>query len=589
MSLKPHLSQTQLEMYAKCPAAWERRYVNGEIIPPGVAALKGSGVHGAAEQNFRQKITSHVDLPVADIADLAAAAFDARVERESVKLDPEEKSRGKRKVLGEAKDATVKMAKFHAYEQAPSYQPILVEERVRIGLPGAHDLVVILDLADELDRVVDFKNGKKRHSQADVDSSVQLSVEAVGFQAITKRPAKELVLDTIVTGSKQLERHKLTTTRDRDDRMALAHRVDAVSRAIQTGIFPPATPGAWWCLSMDTEILTQRGWMGPDTIRQTDLAMTFNRYSHLLEWQQPTAFIRKPWGKPMVTYDGRGLKFSVTPDHRMLVRTMGRGLWRETLAQDIKGKGSIAYPVAAYMARSSTPRNDDELALSGWMCAEGHFRNESAMIEIAQSRNSPFWVEIESLLRRMQLEFSTWDHPGKPNTSCFRIRSEDSRVVRTAIQSSKSIPNWLWDADGRQFRVWLTAFMKGDGSTSIRQYGDATYSVGQKDESFIDELQALCITHRMSAVKSETRRVSSSGGQISTLTVMDGITERIPEPAAAKKHFIEATSDEVWCVTVPNGFIMTRYRGRTLITGNCSPKWCGYHATCPFVNGKRGS
>lgn len=244
---KPHLSQTQINLHNKCPAAYERRYVNGEIIPPGVSQLKGSGVHAAAENNFRQKITSHIDLPVDDMADMAVSQFEQRVAQEGVSLDPDEKSRGKLKVLGEAKDATVRMAKFHAYEQAPSYQPVLVEERVRIGLPGAHDLVVILDLADDRDRIVDFKNGKKRYSQADVDSSVQLSVEAAGFQAITTRRPKALVLDTIVTGARQFERHKLTTTRDRDDRLALAHRVDAVSRAIQTGIFPPAAPGVWWC------------------------------------------------------------------------------------------------------------------------------------------------------------------------------------------------------------------------------------------------------------------------------------------------------------------------------------------------------
>lgn len=245
--LKPHLSNTQLDMLSRCGEAYRRRYEEGERIPPGVRQLKGSGVHGAAETNFRQKKQSHRDLPVADMRDLAAAKFDERLQRESVLLEPDEKSRGKRKVLGEAKDQAVKMAEFHAYHQAPSYQPVIVEERVRITLSGPRDLVAVLDLADDLDRVVDFKNGAKRYSQRDADSSTQLSVYDVAFEALTKRPAKELVLDTLVTHVKSFERDKLTTRRTRDDRLALAHRIESAARVIQAGIYTPASPSDWYC------------------------------------------------------------------------------------------------------------------------------------------------------------------------------------------------------------------------------------------------------------------------------------------------------------------------------------------------------
>lgn len=249
MPPKPHLSQSQLETFAMCPERWRRRYIEGDVIPPGVAQLTGSSVHGAAEVNFRQKIASREDLPVPQMRELAAAAFESRLESESVTLAPEETSRGKRKVLGEAKDQTVAMAEFHAYQQAPSYQPLLVEERVRITLSGPRDLLAIVDLADECDRVIDFKTGKRRKSQEDADTSVQLSVYDVAFEAATGRRARGLVLDSIVAHSARYERDVVATTRSRDDRLALARRINAVGRAIDAGVFTPATPGAWWCSS----------------------------------------------------------------------------------------------------------------------------------------------------------------------------------------------------------------------------------------------------------------------------------------------------------------------------------------------------
>ena len=66
--------------------------------------------------------------------------------------------------------------------------------------------------------------------------------------------------------------------------------------------------------------------------------------------------------------------------------------------------------------------------------------------------------------------------------------------------------------------------------------------------------------------------------------IMDGITERITETASANKHWINnAEAKHVWCVSVPNKTIVTRHKGRVLITGNCSPQWCGYYKSCVYV------
>lgn len=243
---KPHLSASQLELYSKCPEAYRRRYIERERIPPGIAMLKGTGVHGAAEVNFRQKLETHRDLPASQIVEAAVAAFESELKNGFV-LDVEEESIGSSNVIGQAKDDVADLAEVHALQQAPDYQPALVEEEVRIELPGPRDLLAVIDLADDQKRVVDFKTAKKSKAQADADGSVQLSVYAAAHQALTGEPPAVVRLDTLVQTSKKTDRQILDSKRGDADLVALSHRINAITAAIDSGVFPPTTPGAWWC------------------------------------------------------------------------------------------------------------------------------------------------------------------------------------------------------------------------------------------------------------------------------------------------------------------------------------------------------
>lgn len=246
MSIRPHLSATQLDSYCKCPEAYRRRYLEGEKIPPGIALLKGKGFHKGAETNMRQKIESHRDMPAGDVVDVAVAAFDDEAKGGFV-LGRDEQARGPGAVIGEAKDSVASLVGVHAKQQAPDYQPVMVEETVRLELPGPRDLLAVIDLVDDQDRVTDFKTGGKRKSQSDADDSVQLTIYSGAFAARTGRLPSEVRLDTAVDTKTKSYRDVVTSSRDEKDFDALAARINVVTAAIEGGAFPPATPGAWWC------------------------------------------------------------------------------------------------------------------------------------------------------------------------------------------------------------------------------------------------------------------------------------------------------------------------------------------------------
>lgn len=243
---KPHLSATQLNMLSVCGEQYRRRYVEGEVIPPGIALLKGGAFHRAAETNMRQKIETHSDLPASEIVDAAVAAFEGE-SHGSYMLTEEEQSRGSSAVLGEAIDSVAAMARGHAEKQAPDYQPTMVEQEVRIELPGSRDLLGIIDLADDKDRITDFKTARRKKRQGDADESIQLSVYAAVFQVKTGRAPSEVRLDSIVETKKSVDRQVLVSTRGDADFQALAHRINAAASVIESGNYMPAPVGIWQC------------------------------------------------------------------------------------------------------------------------------------------------------------------------------------------------------------------------------------------------------------------------------------------------------------------------------------------------------
>ena len=246
---KPHVSASQLDLYCRCGEAYRRRYLDGERIPPPFAILRGTAIHRAAARNFAQKRDSRQDLPAGEIVEAAVAAFGAELDAQGVTLTAEESARSGA-AIGEARDTVAALAEAHANTQAPDYMPVLVEETVRIELPAAsRDLLGVVDLLDDRGRVVDFKNVRKKPSQAEADASTQLTVYASAATTIAAGGVvpSETRLDALVVGAKGIRREVVASARDRQDFAALANRINTVTDAIEKGIFAPATPGAWWC------------------------------------------------------------------------------------------------------------------------------------------------------------------------------------------------------------------------------------------------------------------------------------------------------------------------------------------------------
>ena len=130
--LRAHLSASSLRMLGTCPEQFRRVYIKGERQRPGAALIWGGADHYAHEQNFRQKIESHVDIPEPEIELAFAEGFDQKVEQEGGEAEVDWGNDRP----GDLKDKGVKLAVVYHRHVSPRVQPTSVEQAVSLELPG---------------------------------------------------------------------------------------------------------------------------------------------------------------------------------------------------------------------------------------------------------------------------------------------------------------------------------------------------------------------------------------------------------------------------------------------------------------------
>lgn len=240
-----HFSISQLEMFCRCGEQYRRRYLDGEIIPPAISAHIGTGVHKAAETNYRAKITTGDDLPLDAVCDCAADAYD-RALREGVYFAPDEVS-GARIAMAQGKDSAVRLAKLYRVELAPGIEPMLVEEKIYLDLPGVPlPLVTVLDLYTKDGALRDLKTASKKWPDNKANGSSQPTAYREAVKLATGAYPQKICFDVLVK-SKEPCLQTVETARNDEDTAILARKFQIMAKSIEAGVFIPADPDSWIC------------------------------------------------------------------------------------------------------------------------------------------------------------------------------------------------------------------------------------------------------------------------------------------------------------------------------------------------------
>lgn len=234
-----HISYSQISMYMRCGMQYYYRYIEGKILPPGIAMIVGKTGHAGAEKNYVQKIDTHKDLSKQDIIDYTVSVYEEAIVNTEIALTGDDS-------IDKSKDSLVSSMGVFADDVAPNVQPIAVEHKHILEIPNCKPVIAILDCIDDKKNVRDLKFTGRSKTQSDVDNSLQLSIYAMAYHDMYNSMPESLCFDNLVH-TKLPKYVELKTTRTEDDFISVIRIINAVQDAINKEVFLPAPEGSWVC------------------------------------------------------------------------------------------------------------------------------------------------------------------------------------------------------------------------------------------------------------------------------------------------------------------------------------------------------
>lgn len=241
---KPQLHATSLNM--KCMEAFRRRYVENEIIPPGIAAIVGTATDKSVTKNLGHKIETKTLLSLEEVADTARDGLNQAWEG-GVRLDPEDAAKGIKVAKGDAVDKAVRLSILHAKAKAPVLQPTAVQRKWMLELNGyPFDLVGTMDIQEGAESIRDTKTSGKTPQEDVAQRSIQLATYSMAAWKIDGAAPKKTYLDYLIDNktpvAKTFEAEKTV-----DDYQKVLNRVEVFASALEKGVFVPVEPEHWCC------------------------------------------------------------------------------------------------------------------------------------------------------------------------------------------------------------------------------------------------------------------------------------------------------------------------------------------------------
>lgn len=312
-----------------------------------------------------------------------------------------------------------------------------------------------------------------------------------------------------------------------------------------------------FCLSLDTEILTDKGFITYD--KMTSDTLVASVVDGKIVYRKPTKIIHKDYCGKMYEFKSKDLALKVTENHKMLVKHRNSGCYKDMLSQSLfampneQRYNTLQIPVAPIQDKADYPISDELIKQCGGFITEGWInfdkRYNSKRYCFGQSIKSLKYSEIQAMVKKLGL--NPYIYTRKDGLTYWVYHKKDNALFDSLLADGiHRIPRkWLNDFSLRQLRLLLDTLMYGDGTITRNTYHTASYDLARD----FQELAHKC------GIKTSIRK----SGEMYNCYLMRGDCTRIKEVSVTDYN------GKVWCVNVDNGYIVTRRNDKIAVTGNC--------------------
>jgi len=329
------------------------------------------------------------------------------------------------------------------------------------------------------------------------------------------------------------------------------------------------------CYCEETDVLTLNGWKKGVSLTDQDSVATLNISNNNIEYQKPTAIIRKEYNGEMIKIKSRqNIDLLVTPSHRMLISSkdtkISDPIYSFTAAHRLNGAYRY-FAVSGDSPRSELADYSDNLIrLLGWVLTDGG--QESNRFIIYQSKKENFG-KIRNILSCLGIEYKERVRhrdithvcgkilvkPPRPQHE-FAFLLEDPIHLQLIDNCKKVFPYQIKHFSKRQFNLLLDSILDGDGTKFWETRSPNRNScVLYGTKRFLENIQAMCVQNKYMATLIKYRDKDWKLNIIRD-KIKVGVTDSI-----------ECVDYQglVWCASVPNTTLVVRRNGIVSIQGNC--------------------
>lgn len=351
-----------------------------------------------------------------------------------------------------------------------------------------------------------------------------------------------------------------------------------------------------YCYDASSEILTENGFKNISEITFTDKIATLNTETTNLEYQYPTEIIEKDYFGDMVSIESQSISMFVTPNHRCYIKNAfdGKFFWESAGDLFTTRKCCWFKKACTWIGSEQETFNlpsielikpnrygerikpDKQIPMDIWLKFLGLYLSEGCcktrknrydyMVNIAQTKEKGRKY-IQDVLDQLGYKYSV-------QKNCFVI--DDKQLFTYLNQFGKSrekyIPKEIKQLSPKYLQCLIEGLIVGDGT-------DITYPKFNPSANKVYSYRTYCYHTGSEKLRDDFCEIAIKCGYAVSVSInkKDGCDDVYTIHLLKAKDFkvyekdydvIKNWSGKIYCVSVPNGTLLVKRKGRIYWCGN---------------------